>query len=147
MLIENTLEGIIDKVEIAQERLRQFEPEEGYYLAFSGGKDSQVIYEIAKLSGVKFDAHFNFTTVDPPEVLRFIKQYYPDVIWERPEKTMWQLIEEKHMPPTRIVRYCCMYLKERGGIDRFVITGVRAAESAKRKNRKMVDFCFTKTKR
>lgn len=147
MLIENTLEGELNKVEIAIERLRQFEPPEGYYLAFSGGKDSQVIYEIAKMSGVKFDAHFNFTTVDPPEVLRFIKRYYPDVIWERPEKTMWQLIEKNHMPPTRIARYCCSYLKERGGEGRFVVTGVRASESIKRRKRQMVDMCYTKHKR
>lgn len=40
MLVENTLWGKRDKVKIAIERLRQFEPEEGYYLAFSGGKDS-----------------------------------------------------------------------------------------------------------
>ena len=32
-----------DKVELAIMRLREFEPPEGYYLAFSGGKDSQCI--------------------------------------------------------------------------------------------------------
>jgi len=139
MLIENTLEGQIDRVEVAIERLRQFEPTEGYYLAFSGGKDSQCIYELAKMSGVKFDTHFNFTTVDPPELLRFIRENYPDVIWDRPKKTMWQLIEHNGMPPTRLIRYCCRYLKERGGEGRFVVTGVRSAESVKRKNRLVVD--------
>ena len=38
---------IRDKVQIAIERLRAFEPPEGYYLAFSGGKDSQCIYHLA----------------------------------------------------------------------------------------------------
>jgi phosphoadenosine phosphosulfate reductase len=147
MLIENTLLGTIDKVQIAIDRLKQFEPPEGYYLAFSGGKDSQCIYELAKMSGVKFDAHFNFTTVDPPEVLKFIKQYYPDVIWERPEKTMWELMEEKMMPPTRMVRYCCEYLKERGGAGRFVVIGVRRAESVKRKDRSVVENCAKQNKR
>jgi len=147
MLIEYTLEKIIDKVQIAIERLQQFEPPEGYYLAFSGGKDSQCIYELAKMANIKFDAYFHFTTVDPPELLRFIKENYPDVIWTRPEKTMWQLIENKCMPPTRIVRYCCDYLKEQGGKDRVVITGVRNSESAKRKNRKMAETCYkSKTK-
>lgn len=38
---------------------------EGYYLCFSGGKDSQVIYELAKQAKVKFQAYYNVTTVDP----------------------------------------------------------------------------------
>jgi phosphoadenosine phosphosulfate reductase len=99
------------------------------------------------MAGVRFDAHFNFTTVDPPEVVKFIRTEYPDVSIDRPRKTMWELIENKRMPPTRIVRYCCGELKERGGEGRFVITGVRSAESAKRKNRKMVDLCYTKHER
>jgi UDP-glucose 4-epimerase len=49
--------GVRDKVAIAIDRLRYFEPEEGYYLCFSGGKDSQVIYHLAKEAGVK---HFIF---------------------------------------------------------------------------------------
>lgn len=63
----------IDKVQTAIDRLRAFEPEEGYYLAFSGGKDSVVIKAIADMAGVKYDAHYNATTVDPPELVRFIK--------------------------------------------------------------------------
>jgi len=134
MLIAETLFGTVDRVQIAIDRLRQFEPSEGYYLAFSGGKDSQTIYHLALEAGVKFDAHYNLTTVDPPELVRFIKSNYPDAIVERPKKTMWQLIVEKRMPPTRLARYCCETLKEGGGEGRFVITGVRWAESSKRKN-------------
>lgn len=37
------------------------------------------------------------------------------------------------MPPTRLVRYCCSELKERDGQGRVKITGVRWAESIKRK--------------
>lgn len=147
MLIEDTLLGIKNKVEISIMRLKKFEPPEGYYLAFSGGKDSICIYQLALMSDVKFDAHFNFTTVDPPKLVRFIKTEYPNVHIDRPEKTMWELIEIKRMPPSRIVRYCCRELKEHGGEGRFVITGVRSEESAKRKNRKMVDLCYTKQKR
>lgn len=46
---------------------------------------------------------------------------------------MWKLIERKGIPPTRIFRYCCSVLKERSGRGKVVITGVRWAESAKRK--------------
>lgn len=147
MLIENTLEGQIDKVEIAINRIKMFEPEDGYYLAFSGGKDSIVCYELVKMAGVKFDTHFNFTTVDPPELLKFIRDNYPDVIWDKPKKTMWELIEHAGMPPTRIARYCCEELKERGGVGRFIIIGVRRAESTKRRNRVMVENCTKQNKR
>ena len=141
-LISNKLWGVEDKVQIAIDRLREFEPAEGYYLAFSGGKDSQTVYELAKMSGVKFDAHYNLTTVDPPELVRFIKDYYPEVKIHRPEKSMWQLIVENGMPPLRQIRYCCRTLKEGGGAGRVVVTGVRHEESRKRSGRKMVESCF-----
>ena len=133
MLIENTLFGVRDKVKIAIDRLQVFEPPEGYYLAFSGGKDSQCIYHLAKEAGVKFDAHYNHTTVDPPELIYFIRKNYPDVSIDRPKETMWQLIPRKLMPPTRLARFCCKELKEGGGEGRIVVTGVRWAESVRRK--------------
>lgn len=142
-LIEYTLDGPVDRVAIAVERLRSFEPPEGYWLAFSGGKDSVVLYRLAEMAGVCFDAHYQVTTVDPPELLRFIRAHYPAVAWERPEKTMWQLIAVNGYPPTRLARYCCEDLKERGGDGRTVLTGVRWAESAKRKTRSMVEACYT----
>ncbi|MDD1420948.1 phosphoadenosine phosphosulfate reductase family protein [Dolichospermum sp. ST_sed1] len=128
------------KVNKSIEVLQHFEPEKGYYLAFSGGKDSQCIYHLAKEAGVKFDAHYNLTTVDPPELVWFIRNNYPDVIIHRPEKTMWQLIIEKKSPPLRMSRYCCAELKELGGKGRVVITGVRWAESVRRKsNRALIE--------
>ena len=118
MLVEKTLFGEVDKVKIAITRLRLHEPkDDGYYVAFSGGKDSCVVLDLCKRAGVKFDAHYNLTTVDPPELVRFIKKYHPD-IWEtrtKPEKSMWDLIVQKGIPPTRIMRYCCTVLKESGG--------------------------------
>lgn len=134
----NTLFG--NRVDIAIARFKQFEPPEGYYLAFSGGKDSCVILDLAKKSGVKFDAHYNLTTVDPPELVKFIRTF-PEVRTHHPEKTMWQLIVEKRMPPTRVVRYCCEVLKERGGQGRLVVTGIRSEESVNRGKRQMVEAC------
>ena len=129
---------ISDKVEMALRCIKSFEPEEGYYVAFSGGKDSQCIYHLCKMAGVKFDAHYNITSVDPPELVQFIKRNYPDVIREYPRDndgkvvTMWNLIPRKQMPPTRLARYCCMWFKEASGKDRITMTGVRWAESANR---------------
>lgn len=71
------------KAQIAIARLQNFEPPEGYYLAFSGGKDSSVILALAKQAGVRFDAHYHITTADPPEVVSFVKTF-ADVSRERP---------------------------------------------------------------
>ena len=128
-----------DKVELAIQRLKAFEPPEGYYVAFSGGKDSQCVYHLCKMAGVKFDAHYAVTSVDPPELVKFIRTNYPDVEFVVPHDkdgkrvSMWSLIEQHLMPPTRIVRYCCNYLKETQGDGRATITGVRWAESTNRK--------------
>ena len=143
MLLENTLFGVNDKVQIAIERIRQFEPSEGYYVAFSGGKDSCVVLDLVKRAGVRYDAHFNLTTVDPPELIYYIREHHSDVEVHRPKKSMWELIPEKKIPPTRIIRYCCPVLKEGGGKDRFVITGVRWEESARRAKRRMTETCKT----
>ena len=51
-----------------------------------------------------------------------------------PKESMWQLIERKRMPPTRIARYCCEKLKEGGGKGKLKITGVRWAESPRRRD-------------
>ena len=59
-------EELQKKIDTFIRMLQSFEPEEGYYLAFSGGKDSQCIYHLAKMAGVKFDAHYNVTSVYPP---------------------------------------------------------------------------------
>lgn len=137
MLVEKHLDGYVrDKVAIAIDRLKAFEPEEGYYLAFSGGKDSQCIYHLAVEAGVKFDAHYNLTTVDPPELVRFIKDNYPDVIIDYPKESMWKLIVKNNCPPYRNIRWCCRELKEHGGEGRICVTGVRWAESINRKNKR-----------
>lgn len=145
MLIENTLFGIQDKVQIAIDRLKAFEPADGYWLAYSGGKDSDVILDLAKRSGVKFEAHFSVTSVEAPETIYYIRNEHPEVKFEFPRyadgkvKTMWNLIPKKKLPPTRMARYCCAELKESAGDGRVTITGVRWAESVKRKqNRRLV---------
>jgi phosphoadenosine phosphosulfate reductase len=107
-----------EKVQASIQRMKVFEPPEGYLLAFSGGKDSVVLKALADMSGVKYTAHYNVTSVDPPELVRFIREKYPDVAWEYPRYndgkriTMWNLIPRKYLPPTRVVRYCCSNLKE-----------------------------------
>lgn len=134
-------------LEKSLEQIKCFEPEEGYDLAFSGGKDSITCYWLLKMAGVKFDSHYNVTGIDPPELVYFIKENYPDVKFTRYEKSIFKLIEEKLMPPTRLVRYCCEALKEHGGEGRFVVTGVRWAESTRRKKTRSTIENFHKNKK
>lgn len=115
-------------------------------IADSGGKDSSVCKELALRAGIPFEIQHNHTTADAPETVRFIRseakrfeelgiKYTINMPMYKGKRTsMWSLIPEKLMPPTRKVRYCCAVLKERGGAGRFICTGVRWAESASRKN-------------
>lgn len=143
--------NLAEKIKASIERLKAFCPEEGYYLAFSGGKDSVVVKRLAEMAGVKFDAHYNVTSVDPPELVRFIIDKHPDVSRDIPRYsdgkaiTMWNLIPKKLMPPTRLVRYCCSELKERGGYGRMTVTGVRWAESVNRSRNQGVVTIMDKT--
>ena len=124
----------IQKEKRAIEYLKSFEPQtEPYHLCYSGGKDSDVIRILAKLAGVKHEIHHNHTTVDAPETVRYIRSI-PDVIIDYPELTMWELIVKKGLPPTRLMRYCCSELKERGGKGKVKVTGVRWAESNARRD-------------
>jgi phosphoadenosine phosphosulfate reductase len=90
--------------DIAIERLQEFEAAalhmspEGFWLGFSGGKDSVVILDLAKRAGVKFQAYYNVTTVDPPQLVRFIRTF-PDVRWNLPELSMAALIRREKTPP------------------------------------------------
>ena len=129
---------LLKKEKTAIERLKAFEPTDGYYIAYSGGKDSDCIRILAELADVKRDLIHNLTSVDAPETVRYVKSI-PDVEIEKPRYadgeriTMWNLIVKKGTPPMRLSRYCCSNLKESGGKGRITVTGVRWAESSNRK--------------
>ena len=135
-LSQLNLEGL-DKEQSAIQRLKEHEPPEGYYLAFSGGKDSVVLYDVVARADVKFDAHYH-VEIDPPEQIQFIKSHYSAVHIDIGHFNFWKLIETKGLP-LRKSRWCCEYFKEWGGGGRVLVTGVRAAESAGRRKRKLID--------
>lgn len=122
----------------AKEILQKFnKDDEPYYLCYSGGKDSDAIRILAELSNVNFEVHNNHTTVDSPTTVNYIrdvmKQYGDKGFIHYPKESMWELIVRKKYPPTRLARYCCAELKEKGGKGRRKITGVRWEESYNRK--------------
>ena len=83
----------------------------------SGGKDSSVCIALAERAGIEFEVMHNHTTVDAPETVYFIRNElkrleqkgvkcflnYPYYKGER--VTMWSLIPQKLMPPTRLVLF------------------------------------------
>lgn len=139
-LIRMTLDGPVDLVKLTIERIKEHEPSRGYYVANSFGKDSGVVHRLMELAEVTFDAHHNFTTVDPPQLIRHGLKNYPDTEIVRPKISMWGLIIKKGFPPSRLVRYCCDYLKENsyGKKDRVVALGTRREESQKRANIQLI---------
>lgn len=129
----------------AIEFLRKHEPSEGYFVGFSGGKDSIVTLHLVKMAGVKFTAGYNFTGIDHPEVVKMIKYDYPEVKILHPKRTFWALLK-KNPPPRRTQRWCCGVLKEaRTEGYKNLIFGIRAEESASRASRGRISTHKNKT--
>lgn len=112
-------------------------------LGFSGGKDSQVCYDLCKRSGVHFKAYYN-VAFESAETRRFIRHNYPDVIWRRDHKFGFiENIWKNHggRLPTVEIAYCCEDYKHNPKyIDKCSIVGVRKSESPKRKKRTALSF-------
>ena len=134
---------MLHSVELLQKAERialNYDAEQGYYLAFSGGKDSQALYHMTQLAGVKFKGHMNLTSVDPPEVIRFVKKNYPEVELIKPGKSIFQHAIEKQILPTMRVRWCCAEYKETAGAGKVTLIGIRKAESTRRAKRNEVEI-------
>ena len=134
----------VELLQKAEEIALSYDAEQGYYLAFSGGKDSQALYHMAQLAGVKFQGHMNLTSVDPPEVIRFVKLNYPEVELIKPKKSIFQIAIERQILPTMRVRWCCEEYKEMAGAGKVTLIGIRKAESARRAKRNEVEISSRK---
>lgn len=174
----------MDKVDIAIMRLKEASQmsqqiySKPLVVTTSGGKDSSVCVSLAEKAGIPFEVLHNHTTVDAPETYHFIKSEFKRLemkgikckreypFYKGKRTSMFDLITKMGMPPTRISRYCCRILKEKGGIGRFIVTGIRWDESISRKNnrgiyessrevilnndnddkRKLFEYCGSKSK-
>ena len=145
--LERASEGLRKKMLYSVELLQKaekialnYDAENGYYLAFSGGKDSQALFHMTQLAGVKFRGHMNLTSVDPPEVIHFVKKNYPEVELIKPGKSIFQHAIENQILPTMRVRWCCSEYKETAGTGKVTLIGIRKAESSRRAKRNEVEI-------
>lgn len=130
----------VELLQKAEKIALNYDAEQGYFLAFSGGKDSQALYHMTQLAGVKFQGHMNLTSVDPPEVIRFVKKNYPEVELKKPGKSIFQSAVERQILPTMRVRWCCAEYKETAGAGKVTLIGIRKAESSRRAKRNEVEI-------
>lgn len=140
MNLSDKIKYSIDLLKKSEKMALEMDPENGFYLAFSGGKDSQVLYHLAVMGGVKFKAHMNLTSVDPPEVIRFVKHHYPEVELIKPKMSIYDMAKKKGVLPTQRVRWCCAEFKEMSGAGEVTLIGIRRAESARRAKRNEVEM-------
>lgn len=142
----------MDKLQTAISRMRMAsEVSQAHYgrpilLTYSGGKDSDACIEVARIAGIPFEVVNSHTTADAPETVRHIRQKFRELelegvkcwieypMYKGKRTSMWDLIVQAKFPPTRLRRYCCKVLKETSGNGRAIVTGVRWAESTRRKN-------------
>lgn len=133
---ERVYQNAVERIQLAHEAARG----EKLYIAFSGGKDSTVLWGIvcdaAEKDGVPIELyaerHYHITGLDPPELIQHMRAFCPDLHWDMYALSFWRLLEKKQFPPTRRKRWCCLELKESGGDGRFCCTGVRRGESSRR---------------
>lgn len=121
-------------------------------ICYSGGKDSEVLLDLAIKAKIPMIVANSHTTADAPETVRHIRKVFSRLedkgiktvisypTYKGNPVSMWSLIPQKLMPPTRLARYCCAVLKETYGKDSFIATGVRWDESVKRKSRAIMEI-------
>ena len=122
---------------------------------YSGGKDSDVILQLAKESGVPFRVTHNLTTADPPDNVYYIRRVFAALREEGidchinvPRRSLWRIMRETLVIPSRIMRVCCSELKERRMPDApYIVTGVRWAESAGRRAKSGIAMVYTARER
>lgn len=124
-------EGLKKKVGQSIRLLQSVKTDGPIEVCYSGGKDSDVILELAKMAGINYRAIYKNTTIDPPGTIKHCKEKGVEIL--QPKKTFFQIVEEAGWP-SRWRRFCCGYLKEYKVLD-YSIQGIRRCESSKRRER------------
>ena len=105
-------------------------------LRYSGGKDSDILLDIAKKSGIDFDAVFQNTTVENPITAKYIRERMKteNIKWVNPPKNFYEICKDKKMLPSIWIRFCCKPLKYNAKKNVVTLLGIRKAESKKRES-------------
>lgn len=108
------IEYSIDLIRKSEPLALRLDPVNGFYNTFSGGKDSQVLYYLVKLAGVKHKTHMNLTSVDPPEVIRFVRTQYPDVEMIKPRMSIYDMAKRKKNSTYQTIALVLCHLQRNG---------------------------------
>lgn len=160
----NLMEAIMDLEHKAIKRLKYASEtslahyEKPLLITYSGGKDSDVLLELALRANIPMEVVHSYTTADAPQTVQYVRQKlrglelcgipvsitYP--MYKGKRESLWSLIPIKGVP-TRLMRWCCKICKEGNNKSRTVATGVRWAESTNRKNSRGPVESLGKTKK
>lgn len=133
--LQSLMRHSVEVLQKGEKLAKMYDPEMGYWLGFSGGKDSQTLLHMAQLANVSYHAFFSPTSVDPPELIRFIRREYPEIAFLKLTRSIYTEFVRKKILPSMRIRWCCAEFKEKGGEGKVVLVGVRHAESARRATR------------
>ena len=117
-----------EKIKRSLKLLQNFGSGRTIEISYSGGKDSDVILELAKMAGVKYRAIYKCTTIDPPHTIAHCKSKGVEIA--KPKEKFFDLVKRKGIPTMR-ARFCCEVLKEYKIMD-YAVQGIRRSESTKR---------------
>lgn len=112
-------------------------------IAFSGGKDSEIVLWLCLQVNPNVPVVFCNTGVEYPETVRFVAQLEDEwglnIIVTHPIKTFWDCVKQYGFPSPRDKRRCCYWLKEKPMYQQVksnaylgTFTGITASESWKR---------------
>ena len=152
MINESKVEKAIESLRIAEKIAKDFY-DKPLVVTYSGGKDSDVLLDLALKSGIIFEVSHSVTTVDAPQTNKHVNKTFKKLrdqginaykrlpSYKGESTNMFDLIVKKGIPPTRMIRYCCSVFKESTEKNRVIALGVRAAESRNRQNREVFSTC------
>ena len=131
----------LNKEQTAIALIQSYQPVEPYYVANSGGKDSEVAEHLTMRATGHYQSYYCVSPIDPKENFTFLREHHPNTIWEYHARNFWGLVVKNNLP-LRHRRWCCKIIKESGGAGRVVIVGNRKDEGSNRSKQ----GCFEKHK-
>ena len=124
--LQKKVDRAIKLLKSAEKKAKEFD--EPVEICYSGGKDSDVILELARMAKINHKAIYKNTTICPSGTIMHALRRGAEMV--RPKKSFFQLVQENGIP-SRYYRFCCSKLKEYKILNVAAI-GVRKSESVKR---------------